>query len=339
MFDEIFIRGIGVDTILRVVLILCAFLIFKNFIVKYVIKLAKKISDKWDKSLISLSIDSTENSLKRIIICTGIYCALLALPFNPSIKAFIMKLYRIAMVLTITGGLLNLLNSYNHILINNNTELFDKKPVLKTLFPLIIAVDLGFEELKSLLAGVGIGGVAVALAAQDLLKNIFGGFIILTDRTFNTGDFIKIDSNEGTVEEVGIRSTKVRTLEQELIVVPNSKFAEGSVINFSKRGNRRVRQVIGATYSTSSVKLKAVIDNITNMLKQNEKIIHDSVNVKFDGFGKSSLDVLIVYLVNTPDYNLYTEIKEEVNFKIMSIFEEQNVEFAFPSMSVYMEKQ
>ena len=351
MFDEIFVKGIDVNTVLKIVIILLIFLIFKNIVVKFVIKFAKKIADKWDKSIISLSIDSTEKYLKRIIIITGFYCALLAVPFNPTIINFLVKLYRILMVLTLTSGLLDLLNTYHHIVINNNSELFEKKPVLKTLFPLIIkgikffiiliavviiAVDLGFEELKSLLAGVGIGGVAVALAAQDLLKNIFGGFVILTDKTFNTGDFIKIDANEGSVEEVGIRSTKVRTIDQELIVVPNSKFAEGSVINYSKRGNRRVRQVIGTTYSTNSVKLKAVIEKITNMLKKNVGIVSDSVNVKFDGFGNSSLDILIIYLVNTPEYGAYMEIKEEVNYNIMAIFEEEQVEFAFPSLSVYM---
>ena len=351
MFDEIFVKGIDVNTVIKIVIILLIFLIFKNIVVKFVIKFAKKIADKWDKSIISLSIDSTEKYLKRIIIITGFYCALLAVPFNPTIINFLVKLYRILMVLTLTSGLLDLLNTYHHIVINNNSELFEKKPVLKTLFPLIIkgikffiiliavviiAVDLGFEELKSLLAGVGIGGVAVALAAQDLLKNIFGGFVILTDKTFNTGDFIKIDANEGSVEEVGIRSTKVRTIDQELIVVPNSKFAEGSVINYSKRGNRRVRQVIGTTYSTNSVKLKAVIEKITNMLKKNVGIVSDSVNVKFDGFGNSSLDILIIYLVNTPEYGAYMEIKEEVNYNIMAIFEEEQVEFAFPSLSVYM---
>lgn len=352
MFDEIFVSSINVNTIIKIIVILFVFLIFKNIVVKYFIKFIKKISDKWNKNIISLSIDSTEKYLKRIIIFTGVYWALLVMPFNNEIKIFIHKLYRILMVLTLSGGLLNLLDTYNHIVINNNDELFDKKPVFKTLFPLIIkglkffiilivvviiAVDLGFEELKSLLAGVGIGGVAVALAAQDLLKNIFGGFVILTDKTFNTGDFIKIDANEGSVEEVGIRSTKVRTVEQELIVVPNSKFAEGSVINYSKRGNRRVRQVIGATYSTSSIKLRNVLDKITQMLKNNDRVLPDSVNVKFDGFGNSSLDILIIYLVNTPEYAKYLEIKEEVNFNIISIFEEEQVEFAFPSLSVYMD--
>lgn len=352
MFDEIFVSNLNINMLIKIIIILSIFLVFKNIVVKYIIRFIKKISDKLHKNIISLSLDSTEKYLKRIIIYTGIYCALQVIPFNVQIKLFIHKLYRIIMVLTLSGGLLNLLDTYNHFIINNNEELFDKKPVLKTLFPLIIkgikffivliavviiAVDLGFEELKSLLAGVGIGGVAVALAAQDLLKNIFGGFVILTDKTFNTGDFIKVDSNEGSVEEVGIRSTKVRTVDQELIVVPNSRFAEGSVINYSKRGNRRVRQVIGVTYSTSSVKLKSVIDRVTNMLKNNKRVISDSVNVKFDGFGNSSLDILIIYLVNTPEYGKYLEIKEEINFNIMHIFEEERVEFAFPSLSVYME--
>ena len=350
MLEEIFIGSLSFNLLIKIIVILFIFLVFKNIVVKNILRFIKKISDKWN--VVSISLDSTEKYLKRIIVITGIYCALLVIPFNNEIKILTHKLYRILMVITLSGGLLNLLDTYNHFVISNNEEFFDKKPVYKTLFPLIIkglkffviliavvliAVDLGFEELKSLLAGVGIGGVAVALAAQDLLKNIFGGFVILTDKTFNTGDFIRIDSSEGSVEEVGIRSTKVRTIDQELIVVPNSKFAEGSVINYSKRGNRRIKQVIGVTYSTSSIKLKNVIDRITNMLKNNEEVNSDSVNVKFDGFGDSSLDILIIYLVNTPEYGKYLEIKEQVNYNIMQIFEEERVEFAYPSLSVYME--
>ena len=138
MFDEIFVNSININTVIKVAIILLIFIILKNIIVKFFINFIKKIADKWDKSIISLSIDSTEKHLKRNILITGVYCALLAVPFNPSIVLILAKLYRILLVLTLTSGLLDLLSTYNHILINNNRELLDKKPVFKTLFPLLI---------------------------------------------------------------------------------------------------------------------------------------------------------------------------------------------------------
>lgn len=352
MFEDIFIKSITINIILRACFILVAFIIFQNFFVKIVLKFIKKLANKYNAKIISLAIDSIEKPLKIIILLTGVLIALISLPFNLYVTNIINEVYKISMVISIASCLLRLLDSYNKLQLQN-CDLYEKKPVLKTLFPLlikgtkfliilvavvIVAVNLGFEELKSLLAGVGIGGLAVAMAAQDLLKNVFGGFVVLTDKSFNTGDLIKIDSNEGVVEEVGIRSTKVRTIDQELIVVPNSRFAEGAVINYSRRGIRRVKQVIGATYGTSSEQLKQVIEKIQKSLTNNNMVVKDSIKVRFDNFGSSSLDILVIYNVSTSDYDEYIKIKEEINFDIMKIFEEEKVEFAFPSVSVYMEK-
>lgn len=350
--NNIFIYELTGDTILKALFIFGIFMIFKNYIVKTIISFVQKFSEKHDYKLVYASIDSIEKPLKLFIFITGIICALSVLPLAPGIAVIYTRVYRVAVIICITNGMLNLVNAYRSLQMIDD-KIYEKNPALKTLLPLLskaikffiiliavvaIAVEFGFEELKSLLTGVGIGGLAVAMAAQDLLKNVFGGFIILTDKSFNTGDFIKIDSNEGVVEEVGIRSTKVRTLDQEVIVVPNSKFADGSVVNYSKRGSRRVCQTLGATYSTTSGKLQGVIDKIRDMLISDENILRDTVTVRFDGFGSSSLDILVVYLVNTPDLGEYLRVKEAINFKIMKIFEDEGVEFAFPSLSLYMEK-
>jgi MscS family membrane protein len=352
MFKNVLESPITMNTIFCLLIVFVVYVILRKFVVKFIINSLKKLADKWNKKNISMALESLEKPLNIILLVSTLYIALLILPFTLFIYGFIRKTYNIFIIVVIGSGALRILDTYNSI-IKQNTELFERKPVFKTLFPLIIksikffiviiivvivSVQLGFSELKSLLAGVGIGGLAVAMAAQDLLKNIFGGFIILTDRSFNTGDFIKIESNEGIVEEVGIRSTKVRTLEQELIVVPNSKFVDGAVLNYSKRGTRRVKQVLGATYSTSSIKLKTIIKTIDTFLNNHSMVLNDTVNVKFDGFGSSSLDIIVMYRINTSDFNEYLKIKEEVNFEIMSIFENEQVEFAFPSVSVYMEK-
>ena len=185
---------------------------------------------------------------------------------------------------------------------------------------------------------MGIGGAALALASQDIIKNFFGGFVILTDKSFSVGDWIKVDAFEGTVEELGLRSTKIRTIEKELVVVPNSRFADREVINFSIRENRRVSFVLGVSYETPTEKLKILIDNIKNMLDSHLLVKQDSALVKLSNFGSSSLEIAVQYLTNTADYKEYMEIKNDINFEIIDIFNKENIEFALTSMNVYMNK-
>lgn len=331
---------------------LLIFFILRKFVVNYIIKIIKKFAEKHNYTSITMTIDSIYSSLLTILTITGVYLAIGWLPLISSISAIVVMVYMITISLLAGIGILKLIDAYYKFILNNSTIL-NKKPVYRTLFPLIIKglkffiillisvfilSLLGFKEIESVLTGVGIGGLAVAMAAQDLLKNIFGGFIILTDRSFNVGDFIKVESNEGVVEEVGIRSTKVRTLEQELVIVPNSKFVDGALLNYSRRGSRRVKQVVGATYSTTSEQLRSIISKIENYLLESDDVIKDSVIVKFQEFGASSIDILVMYRINTADYKEYLKFKEIANFEIMKIFEKEKVEFAYPSVSVYMEK-
>jgi MscS family membrane protein len=229
----------------------------------------------------------------------------------------------------------------------------EKSQMTKTVFPILsklikaiiiiiavvaIAVEFNFKQLSSILAGVGIGGAALALASQDLIKNFFGGFVILTDKSFSVGDWIKVDSFEGTVEELGLRSTKIRTIEKEIVIIPNSRFADREVINYSLRENRRVNFTLGVVYGTSSEKIKSAIDKIKNMLENHPMVKADSSLVRLSNFGASSLEIAVQYLTNTTNYIEYMEIKQDINFKIIELFNDEKIEFAFPSLSVYMNK-
>lgn len=332
--------------------ILLGFFILRKFVVNYIIKIIKRFAKKHNFHGITMTIDSIYSPLLIILTITGVYLSIKSLPLLKGVSDVLENVYMIIIAVLVGIAILKLIDAYYKFVLNNSTIL-NKKPVYRTLFPLItkglkcfiillvgvfVLSLLGFKEIKSVLTGVGIGGLAVAMAAQDLLKNVFGGFIILTDRSFNVGDFIKVESNEGIVEEVGIRSTKVRTLEQELVIVPNSKFVDGALLNYSRRGSRRVKQVVGATYSTTSEQLKNIISQIEKYLVESDDIINDSVIVKFQEFGASSIDILVMYKINTADYKKYLKLKETVNFEIMNIFEREKVEFAYPSVSVYMEK-
>ena len=351
----IFTSQVEMATIIKFIFIVIALLMFRHFITNIVIKLIKKVIEKYSLKNISLIIDSIEKPLLYFFTYTVSYVALLVFPFNVSIFLFINSVYRALIIITASQCLIRIVNAYSELLSNSYIqEIKDgKTQMTKTVFPVVsklikaiivviavvaIAVEFNFKQLSSVLAGLGIGGAALALASQDLIKNFFGGFVILTDKSFNVGDWIKVDSFDGTVEELGLRSTKIRTIEKEIVIIPNSRFADREVINYSNRENRRVSFLLGVVYGTSSEKIKNIIHKIKNMLESNPKVKEDSVLVKFSDFGSSSLNIVVQYLTNTANYNDYMEIKNDINFKIIDIFNQEGVEFAYPSMSIYMNK-
>ncbi|MDW5300211.1 MAG: mechanosensitive ion channel family protein [Sedimentibacter sp.] len=351
----IFTSEVSMQTVAEAVIILFALLLFRNFITNIIIKILKKLSEKYNLKNIALVVDSIEKPLVNFFTFTGIYFALIVLPFNANIAGFINKVYRTFIIITLTQCGLNIVTAYAAELNNAYTNINDKKErtqMSKTVFPLVsklikviiiviavaaIAVEFNFKQLSSILAGLGIGGAALALASQDLIKNFFGGFVILTDKSFSVGDWIRVDSFEGIVEELGLRSTKIRTVDKELVTVPNSRFADRELINYSARENRRANFTLGAVYDTPSDKLKNTIEKIKNMLDNHPMVKENSALVKFDKFSSSSLDIVVQYLTNTADYTEYMNIKNDINFKIIDIFNNEQVSFAFSSMSIYME--
>lgn len=351
----IFISSIEVATIIKSFFIVVALLMFRNFITNIILKLIKKIIEKLKLKNIALIIDSIEKPLLNFFTYTAVYLGLIVFPFNASIFLLINRIYRTCIIISVTQGLLGIVTAYSEVLNTNylQNSKDEKMQMTKTVFPILsklikgiiviiavlaIAMEFDFRQLSSILAGLGIGGAALALASQDLIKNFFGGFVILTDKSFNVGDWIKVDSFEGTVEELGLRSTKIRTVGKEVVIIPNSRFADREVINYSIRENRRESFVLGAVYGTESEKLKSAISKIKNMLDNHPMVKADSALVKFAGFGQSSLEIVVQYLTNTADYSEHMEIKNDINFKIIDIFNEESIEFAFQSMSVYMKK-
>lgn len=346
-----YLWNLDIMTIFYSLIIFFVFLLLKNFATKLIIKFSKKVSERYRFKTFALMADSLEKPLKSFFTYTGIYCALYILPLNSGFSLLLYRIFRTCVVITITQCLLNIVTAYAVVLNSSIINQEGKPPLIKTLFPIlykvikvlivilaviVIAAEFDFKQLNSILAGIGIGGAAVALASQDLIKNFFGGFVVLTDRSFHVGDFINVDNNEGIVEELGFRSTKIRTLEQELIVVPNSKFTDSAVINYTKRNMRRASFRVGATYDTPSSKIKILIVKIKDMLDSHDMVKENSSLVKFDKFGLNSLEILIQYMIDTADYDLYMSVKDEINFKIMDLFEQEGVSFALPSVSVYM---
>ena len=194
-------------------------------------------------------------------------------------------------------------------------------------------------NVTALVASLGIGGLAFALAAKDTAANLFGSFSLLADKSIRIGEWIKVNGVEGTVENIGMRTTKIRSFQKSLITVPNHIVANNPIENFSRRGIRRIKMHIGLTYSTNSDQIKKIMAEIKEMLKQHEGISqNDSLMVNFDTFGDSSLNIFIYTFTKTANWETYLDIKEDINLKIMKIVEDNGSSFAFPSQSIYVEQ-
>lgn len=201
----------------------------------------------------------------------------------------------------------------------------------------VIIVQVWGYDISGLIAGIGIGGLAVSLAAQDTIANLFGFTAIVGDRPFNVGEYIVTPDVEGVVEHVGIRSTRVRRLDQALVTVPNNKLANSAILNWSRLAKRRIDYILGVTYDASSDDLRLLLHRIREMLNARPTIEPESVVVYFLNFGDNALEILIRAYVRLADWAQFTAEKEQINLEIMDIVAELNLAIAFPSRSLYIE--
>jgi len=193
------------------------------------------------------------------------------------------------------------------------------------------------KPLSALLAGLGIGGLAVALAAQDTLKNFFGSIMIMLDKPFTPGQRVTFGGYDGTVEEIGFRSTRLRTLTGHLVTIPNEKIATDSVENIARRPSIRRLANITITYDTHLAKVQKAVEIIREILNNHEGMDPDfPPRVYFNEFNADSLNILMVYWYFPPDYWAYLEFTQRVNMEIMRRFEEEGIEFAFPTTTTYL---
>jgi MscS family membrane protein len=200
-----------------------------------------------------------------------------------------------------------------------------------------IIQNLGYS-VTSLVAGVGLGGAALALASQDTVANVFGSIVIFFDKPFQIGDWIAMGTTEGTVEDVGLRTTRVRTFANSLVTVPNALFTKNSVTNWSLMKKRRIKMNIGITYSASPEKVDALVQKIRSIIQEDDNFHHDFFLVNFDNFGPSSLDIFIYCFTKSTVWAEFLQTKQEFMLKIMHAVKDLGLEFAFPTQTVYLEK-
>lgn len=292
--------------------------------------------------------------LRTIFTFIGIYIALNMLKqtiaITPNVEVVISKAIKIAMIIFVAkafgDGLDEKNGVFTKIRTKSNKEI-DQSTVsiiLKTI-KVVIYIIAGFMVISELgynisgfITSLGIGGVVITLAAQDTAKSLIGGALILIDRPFKVGDYIRVGTYEGTVEEIKFRSTNIRTLDNSVLHIPNSEMSISAIINFSEMEKRRYFSRLTLQLDTNLEKVENVKIQIQEMLQKREDIIQDTVSVKFQDISMNGMDIVIMAYINETNYMEYLRIKEQINYEIMSILQREGVELAYNTQTVYVKK-
>ena len=214
--------------------------------------------------------------------------------------------------------------------------------VMTILKAFIIAIGLLFilqnldVDITSLIAGLGLGGLAFALAAQDSVRNFIGGITILADKPFQVGDWVLVGSIEGNVESIGFRSTRVRTFENSLVTIPNASITEAEVDNMGARRWRRYKTTLGIAYHTDPDRLQAFVEGIRAIILANPSMRHDYYMVEFHNFGAASLNMLLYCFIDAPSWRAELRVRTVLNLDIVRLAKELQVEFAFPTQTLHL---
>jgi len=314
----------------------------KNFI--------HKLTNKTNSRLDDILFQMLEAPVLLGIILVSIWVAAKRLNLDVEVEDVIAKTYRVLIVVNITWFTARLVNaiieeylkpqadSSDNIHLDNHLLSLIRRSVLTFIWSLgvVMALNNVGVDVATLIAGLGIGGLAFALAAQDTIKNIFGGFTIFTDRPFRIGDRIKVAGFDGFVEDIGIRSTRIRTLEKRSVTIPNYKIVDAAVENVSAEPNHRVLIKLGLNYNTSPQKMEEAIAILNSIAVSNEMVESGDVTAVFSEFANYSLVITFIYYL-TKSANVM-EVPSQVNFEILRAFSEANIQFAFPTQTILLDK-
>ncbi len=296
---------------------------------------------QWQPGNIALDILTT--AIRFFLIAFGLYLGAEILGLN---DVFVTHLVRTFIIIGVAMGVYRAVEliAFSRRQLQNVTGLAIEEellPFVRTALRLviislalvIIVQEWGYD-VSGLIAGLGLGGLAFSLAAQDTIANLFGFTAVVGDRPFVEGEFIKIPEAEGKVERVGLRSTRIRQLDQSLVTVPNSKMATAAIINWSRLSKRRYLNKIGIDYNTTSQQIRAVLPLIRTMLADRPAVEQESLQVFFNSFGKNGLEIEVVCFIKLPDYAQFSAERESINLAIMEIFETTGLQLAEPRLVI-----
>ena len=303
----------------------------------------------WNFAATSILLRSMEQPLERAAVFSGLYLALHSLPWAISgIQSLLLMVYKIALTLFLCKGLYQASGVADLLLSSCSTEIRSNKTLLSllnTAYKVIVVVlgvataaqIVGFP-IGSIVAGAGLVGLTISLAAQESASNLFAGIVILLDKPFSVGDWITVGDVEGEVIDINFRSTRIRSTDKTVNIVTNSKICSATVQNAALRTMRPYRFTLGVTYSTTRPQLEKLMADLQAMLDNSPYTNKGTNIVRLTSFGDSSINILISAYLTTNVYATFLQQQNDLNLNIMDVMQADGVDFAFPSTSVYIEK-
>ncbi len=324
--------------------------VFSTIVVRMIQRFTKRTATKLDDMI----VNAIAQPLGFAFAIAGLYAAaiILRLPNEPvDVNRIAFSILGILIVIDLTWlffRLVDAMGTYFAEAAKRTESTLDDQliPIIRKSLKVFIGVlafvfavqNLGYS-VASLLAGLGIGGLALALAAKDTLSNFFGSIVILLDRPFAVGDWIETGGQEGVVEEIGFRSTRIRTFGKTELSIPNNNLANAVINNWSRMPIRRVKMTLGVTYQSSADQMENAVEAIRKLLREHPDVYQDFFLVNFTEFGSSSLDIFVYYFTTTTVWAEYLRIRQEINVGMMRLLEGMGLEVAFPSRTVYLKNE
>jgi MscS family membrane protein len=310
-------------------------------------KTLKVYTKNTDNDLDFIFIDMIEEPLSLAIALAGVWFAVDILTISEGVDKFVDSIFYFLVIFNIAWFATRLLDAVIEKYIapkvkDSETDLDDiLLPIIRKLvnisiwaITIVVGIDNAGYNVTTMVTGLGIGGLVFALAAKDAVSNLFGGFIIFSDKPFNINERIILNGYEGHVREIGLRSTKIETLDGRIVTMPNSKVTDNAVLNVSKEKGRKTKFYLGLTYDTTPENIELAKEIVSKILEENENT-QDAV-VAFDSFGDFSLNIVVIYWIKKG--SPIAKTNDSINMQILKQFNENKLEFAFPTQTIVVQK-
>jgi len=343
------ILGVDIFQILIGIGIFLIFLIFRGIISKVIIKKLEKIAKRTSNKLDDTFVQAMVGPARFLPIVLGFFIASYYMSFSDESRAVIDTINRTLITIFIFWLIHQVIEPISYILSGLDKVLtreligwiIKSLKILIFILGLAAVLELWGIKIGPIIAGLGLFGVAVALGAQDLFKNLISGILVLVEKRFKIGDWILVEGIiEGIVEKIGFRSTVIRKFDKSIAIIPNFQFAENAVINISQTTNWIISWTINLQYDSTIDQLKTIRNEIEDYIKKNEDYKPElGYAVRVDQFSESSIDMYIRCFTKTDDWDEWLAVKERLAIQIKQIVEKNKASFAFPSQSIYVEKK
>ncbi len=344
-WDYTFLKNSVQEWVIALSIILICIVVLRLF-QTLVIKRIKSFTAKTKTTVDDFIFDVIGKSVMPLLFVLSFYVGFRFLNMDPVVK----KVVRVAIMVVVLFFLLQIVNAFIRYLfkqlVSGGGEDLQREKQTKGIVLIIQSIvwvigflffinNLGYN-ITTLIAGLGIGGIAIALAAQTILGDLFSYFVIFFDKPFEIGDFIIMDDKKGTIEYIGIKTTRLKTLGGEQLICSNTDLTNSRVHNYKRMIERRISFSFGVLYSTPAAKIKVIPQYVKSIVESMQDVRFDRAH--FKEFGDFSLNFEVVFYVLSPDFNVYMDKQQEINLQLYEVFEKDNIGFAFPTQTIYLNK-